>query len=147
MFGATIGIIASRSHTPMYFTTVVYPFMFSDNLAVNSVSVQSNGSSEWGVDIENLTNQISIPSGTLAVTINYVTYTIPIEDLTNQISIPSGTLVTTINYVTYTIPIEDLTNQISIPSGTLVVTINYVNYTTQIDDLTNQISIISGSLL
>ena len=143
-------VIKQGEKPSQYYTTVLYPELVEDSLAVNPV--EAGNINVWDYPRDD-TMMITVPrllSGTISSTIAFLTYTATTEEMNITVPTPqSGTLETTIAYPVYT-GTEELVN-LSVPtvnSGTLVVTINYVNYDNGVTEvMTHRVPTIIGVTL
>ena len=150
------GILAAkRSAQFEYFTSILYPIVTDESVAVSTA--QLNSGNLWSTAIEDTTVPVpSLLSGTLVSSIVFKTYNEPLAIENTSIPVPtlqSGTLVDSIVYKTYNEPLAVENTSIPVPtlvSGTLAVTINYVNYNQPlaVEDASIPVpTLLSGTLL
>jgi len=120
-----VGVWSSRADIPSeFFTTVLYPYSYTDDLAMTVPTVQEVVAYQEPQD-DMLQIVPTLQSGTLVATIAYPVYNEPlaIEDLSQSVpTLQSGTLQVTISYINYDEPlaIENMSQSVpTLQSGTL----------------------------
>lgn len=136
-------ITIKSKRTFSYYTSILYPIFNEDTLTVLvPPSLLGGNVIQMGLDTLTIGAVPALLSGTLAASINFISYTNQRDVLPDTLAVPSvptlqsGTLVVTILEYTNQRDILPDTLGMTVPtlqSGTLVITINFIDYTYQRD--------------
>lgn len=146
------------NRTFSYYTSILYPFLFDDTLAVPMPGMNSGALYSIALDTLGIGSVPALLSGTLVGSINFVNYTNQRDVLPDTLAVgavptlQSGTLVVTINFLDYLNQRDVLPDTLGVPvatlqSGTLIVTINFIDYTNQRDIVPDSLQVASVPVL